>query len=169
MNLKKMVEDNPINPQSPNLKNHRIRNIMICMAVVVLIVVMVTALLYNGNGAQKTTITGVNCQIEYPINTELYFGAVSQSIPITNQPNQVLEVTSGQQFYISFSPTESALASESHQIYLIRTTTPGFSIVSVDPQLPIEFTAGSSTRITITLQSPNTPFTGALNIVVATY
>jgi hypothetical protein len=148
--------------------SHRSRNIMIGVFAVIMVVIMVTAL--ASFGAPKTTITGINLQVEYPyMNTDpSYFGSVSQSVTISNQPNKVLEISQGQQFYVSFPFTESYLATGSHSINQIRAITPGFTVLSVDPQIPISFSPGSTIIITVTLQSPNSYFTGAINLAIST-
>lgn len=115
----------------------------------------------------ETSITGANLQFIYQSSDQRYFGPVSQSLGMNNQPNGVLQITSGQQFWYDFTLTAGTNASHD-SVISITTTTPGFSIVSVTPQTPIAFSSGSSTKITVTLQSPQSSFNGAITLVIST-
>ena len=140
------------------------------MAIVVAIIVVVALIIYGMSLAttEKITITGLNVQVQYNGSDQGYFGPTSQSVAISNQPNQVLEINKGQQFYLSVPFAASALASGSHSINQITVTTQGFAIISIDPSLPITLSPADSIRITITFQSPNSYFTGAVNLVFST-
>jgi hypothetical protein len=87
------------------------------MAIVVAIIVVVALIIYGASLAttEKITITGLNVQVQYNGSDQGYFGPTSQSVAISNQPNQVLEINKGQQFYLSVPFTASALASGSHR------------------------------------------------------
>jgi len=110
------------------------------------------------------TVTGLNLQIQYNGSEQGYFGPTQQGISV----DTMLTVNGGQQFLDSITLTESALASSSHSLNSITVTTQGFTIVSIDPALPITFSPGSSVRITITFQAPNSDYTGSVNVVFAT-
>ena len=162
----KQIESQPISPTTIS-KSHRSRNFVIIAAVGILIVVLVVSgILFTAS--PKTMITGMNLKLQYPNSDDLYFGAISQSIAIGNQPSKVLEINKGQQFYLSFSFTESSLATASHSITGMTATTEGFTIVSVSPDTPITLTPGSSIMITITFQSPDSYYTGAVDVAFTT-
>jgi hypothetical protein len=145
-------------------KSHTSRNLLIAIVVGVLIVAIAGAGIMATTNP-KTTITAMNVHIQYPNPNDSYFGASSQTIAVTNQQSTSLEIAKGQQFYLSFAFGASPLESNSHAITGMRVTTPGFSIVSVNPNTPITLTPGSSTTITITFQSPESYYTGAIDVV----
>ena len=115
----------------------------------------------------NNTITGINLQFEYQSTDQQYFGPSSQTLGFTNQPNGMLSIYQGGQFWYSFTLTAGTGAS-SDSVVSIQTTTPGFSVVSVTPSTPIAFTAGSSTKVTVALDSPQTTFNGAVTLVLTT-
>jgi len=145
--------------------------VIIALVIVVVVVsaVLVYVLMREGvSSTPEISITGLNVQIQYPSSEQNYFGASTQTVSIDNPPKNVLEIGKGQQFYISFTLTASALATENHSVNSITATTQGFSVVSVDPVTPITFSPGGSTRITVTFNSPNSNFAGAIGIVLNT-
>ncbi len=117
---------------------------------------------------QSIEITGINLQVQYGGSDQGYFGAVSQSIAISNQPNQILTVNQGTQFFLYFTLTESSTATRGDSINSVTVGTAGFTTVSVEPQVPIAFSPGSSTQITVTLMAPQSSFNGPIQIVVST-
>lgn len=163
------------NPQ-PILSKSNDRRKLIIAAMIGIIVIGVFAVALslnpqsqNNNGnlvipSQKTQITATNINIQYGSYDEGYFGATSQSITFSNQPNGILEISPGQQFFTSFSFTESALANSDDSILSISCSTPGFSVVKVDPSTPIAFSPGSTIQITVTVQSAWTEYNGAVDL-----
>jgi hypothetical protein len=117
--------------------------------------------------AQSIEITGINLQIQYGSSDQGYFGATSQSVTISNQQNQILTVSGGEQFFIYFTLTESSSAT-ADSISSVTVGTLGFTLVSVQPQTPIAFTPGGSTQITVTLTAPQTAFNGPIQLVLTT-
>ena len=160
-------------PQAPIMHNqssapssHRSRKIVVGIVLGIIILVIVVGIISYTTA--KTEITGVNLQVKYGDYDQGYFGPVSQTLALSNQPTGVLDLAPGQQLYYSFKFTESALATSDDSITGISVSTPGFTIVSVDPSTPIAFSPGSSKTITVTLQSPQTSFNGAINLVLST-
>ena len=159
-----------MNLQSTTLhipKSHRSRNIIIAVIAVILVGILVTALV--SYGTSKIEITGLNIQIQYNGSDQGYFGPTSQSVGMSNQPTGILEINRGQQFLQSFTFTESALAPSGDSINYITVTTPGFTIISIDPSTPIAFSPGSTVRITVTFQSPQTSYNGAVTLILSTW
>jgi len=147
-------------------KSHRSRNIIAILIAIVIVGLIIYAIPILTT--ETVTITGLNIQVQYNGSDSGYFGPTSQSVPITNQPSQMLQVKAGQQFFLSFSFTESALATGTHSINEITVVTQGFTLISVDPALPITFSPASSIRITITFQAPNSNFNGAVTVAFST-
>jgi hypothetical protein len=116
---------------------------------------------------ENNTITAVNVKFIYQTNDQEMFGAASQTSSFSNQPNGILSIYQGQQFWYSFKLTAGSIVS-SDSITSIVVTTPGFSIVSITPDTPIEFTAGSSTTISVTLSTPDYTFNGPVTLVITT-
>ena len=116
---------------------------------------------------QNNTITTVNLQFVYQSSDQSYFGPTSQTLSFSNQPNGMLSINQGEQFWYSFKLTAGTSA-QPDSISSISVSTPGFSIVSVDPTTPIAFTAGSSITITVNFQSPQSSFDGAVSLVLTT-
>ena len=160
-----MVSAVESSPTPPVRKSHRTRNIA---AIVIIVIVVLVVIAASFTSTSTITVTGLNVHVQYDGSVQGYFGPTQQSASIGNQPNQVLTLTGGQQFIISDTFTESSLATGSHSLNNITVTTQGFTIVSVDPELPITFSPGSTVRITITFQAPNSDFNGAVNVVFAT-
>ncbi len=109
-------------------------------------------------------ITGLNIQIQYPSSGDSYFGPVSQGLSL----QQPLVGNGGQQLTLSFKATESSLAGISHSINDITVTTPGFSLLSISPNVPIFMTPGTSTIITMSFQTSNIDYSGAIAIILST-
>jgi hypothetical protein len=117
--------------------------------------------------AQNNTITAINLQFNYQSTDQEYFGPTSQTLSFTNQPNGMLSIYQGSQFWYSFSLTAGSPASPD-SISSISVSTPGFSLVSVNPATPIAFTQGSSVTITVYVDSPQSSFNGAVTLVLTT-
>jgi hypothetical protein len=115
----------------------------------------------------NNTITAINLQFAYQSSDQGYFGPTSQTLSFSNQPNGMLSINQGEQFWYSFKLTEATPASPD-SISSISVSTPGFSIVSVTPTTPIDFTQGSSVTITVNVQSPQYAFNGAVTLVLTT-
>jgi hypothetical protein len=114
----------------------------------------------------QVQITGINLQFQYGASDQGYFGNSAQSIAISNQPNQILKVNAGSQFYLYF--TLNAASSGSDSVNSITCGTPGFSVVSVQPQTPISYSASASRQITVTLTAPETAFNGPVQLILTT-
>jgi hypothetical protein len=118
--------------------------------------------------AQSIEITGINLQIQYGGLDQGYFGADSQFIAISNQPNQILTVNQGSQFFLYFTLTESSKAATGDIITSIAVRTSGFINASVQPPVPIDFSPGGSQQITITLTAPQSSFNGPGQLILST-
>jgi len=105
-------------------------------------------------------VTAVDLSIQYTGITSGYLGPTSQSL-------NGFTVTAGSQFTYTITFTSSA-ALLTHRINAIYVNTPGFSIVSISPNLPYSFGPGSTVTITITMTAPSSSYTGVLNLVVST-
>lgn len=117
--------------------------------------------------AQSIEITGINLQIQYGSPDQGYFGATSQTVAISNQPNQILTVNAGSQFFLYFTLTESPSAT-ADSISSVTVGTPGFTLVSVQPQTPIAYTPGAAQQITVTMNAPESAFNGPVELVLST-
>jgi hypothetical protein len=110
------------------------------------------------------TVTGSNIHIQYPNDNDTYFGAAQQGLSLP----QAYVGVGGQPITLSFIATEPVWATGNHWINSVIINTPGFTLTSVNPTLPIQFSPGSSTVITFVLQSPNANFDGAISITLVT-
>lgn len=117
--------------------------------------------------AQSIEITGINLQIQYGTSDQGYFGATSQTVAISNQPNQILTINAGSQFFLYFTLTESSTA-KADSISSVTVGTPGFTLVSVQPQTPIAYTPGAAQQITVTMNAPESAFNGPVELVLST-
>ena len=116
---------------------------------------------------ENNTISAINLQFVYQTSDQGYFGPTSQTLNFSNQPNGMLSIYQGQQFWYSFKLTMATPASPD-SINSITVSTPGFSMVSVNPPTPIAYTQGSSITITVNLQTPQTSFNGAVTLILTT-
>jgi hypothetical protein len=115
----------------------------------------------------NNTITAINLQFVYQGSDQQMFGPTSQSLSFSNQPNGMLSIYQGQDFWYSFKLTAGSIVSQD-TIVSITTTTPGVSISSTTPQTPITFTAGSSQTIAIMFITPQAIFDGPVTVVITT-
>ncbi len=116
---------------------------------------------------QSNTITAMNLQFVYQSTDQNNFGPSAQTLAVTNQPDGMLTLSQGSEFWYSFKLTE-AISASPDSIIKISTSTPGFMIVSVMPPTPIVFMQGSSVTITVLVQSSQTSFEGAVTLVLTT-
>jgi PKD repeat protein len=132
----------------------------------------VTLTASNGGGSSTATVTidvlpsvtltAINLNVEYT-STSGYFGPTSQVIS-----DQDFKTGGGSTFTDTITLTSSALLF-SHTVNSFSITTPGFSLVSVTPNVPSgSISPGSSEAFTLTIQSPNNEYYGPLNILVTT-
>lgn len=109
----------------------------------------------------KVDITAMNWYIDYT-GTSGYFGPSSQSY------NGGYVYNAGDQFTYTMTFQSTALMF-SHPINAITIQTPGFSIISINPQLPTQkIPSGGSISITITIQTPSYAYTGPLDLRMST-
>jgi len=109
----------------------------------------------------QVMVTGSNLNIAYMGSTNGYFGPTTQAL--TSQ----IQLDAGQKYTDTITISSSALL-YTHSIDSFSISTPGFSIVSVQPNLPIKLSAGSSASVTLTIQTPNYAYTGPVTIVLST-
>ena len=100
------------------------------------------------------TVTGLNVQIQYANINDTYFGPVTQGLSL----QQAYVGDGGQPVTLSFTLSEHAQETANHSINNITVATPGFTLVSINPNVPIDFSPGSSTVITVIVQSPNSDY-----------
>src|SRR3989442_13285072 len=74
-------------------------------------------------------------------------------------------IDSGNQYTETLSLYSSSVSTE--QITSIGLSTPGFSIVSISPAVPISFDPGATVSITLTIQAPDAYYHGPLDIQVS--
>lgn len=117
---------------------------------------------------QSIEITGINVEINYAASDQGYFGPESQSVAISNQPNDILTVNQGQQFFVYFTLTATTSSTSSDSIASVTSQTSGFTVVSVQPQVPITFSPGAAIQITVTLQAPQSAFNGPIQLALST-
>lgn len=110
------------------------------------------------------TVTGLNVQIQYANASDTYFGPVSQGLSL----QQPYFGVGGQPVTLSFTLSEHAQETANHSINNITVATPGFTLNSINPNVPIGFSPGSSTVITVIVQSPNSNYSGAITLNIST-
>ncbi|MEM3272292.1 MAG: zinc ribbon domain-containing protein [Metallosphaera sp.] len=128
--------------------------------VIVVIIIAVIAINDLNQSSSTVTVTAVDLSVVYNGLTSGYLGPTSQSL-------NGFTISPGSSFSYSITFTSSA-ALLSHSINSIYTTTPGFSIISISPNLPYSFSPGSTFTITIIIQAPNTAYNGVLQLTVTT-
>lgn len=141
------------------MPKHRERNIGIAVAVVV--VAAIIALATVGATSTSVNITGSNLSISYTGATSGYLGPSSQAL------GGVVSVAEGGQFTYTITLTSSAFLL-THLINSMSIATPGFTLVSILPNLPYTLTPSSSLTITLTMQAPNTSYNGPIGILMST-
>lgn len=147
----------PMSPQSP--KSRTLRNVGI--VVVVVVVAMVSLIIIGAASASTVNITAQNLSFDYTGSTSGYFG------PSFQGGGNSLSVGGGSQFTETITPTNGALLL-THSINSISVTTPGFTLVTISPNLPYSLTPGSSITFTLTIQAPNTNYNGPIGILIST-
>ncbi len=169
----KQVQQTPVTQNVAKPSIFSLRNIALAIGgiIALFIVVSVIAAFISGmdsgmqsisNNAKTVTITGDNLDISYTGSTSGYFGPTSQAISSTP-----LTLKGGQQLTSSFTITSSALLLN-HDINQISVTTPGFTLNSVTPNLPITLSPGSSVRVTLTITAPNEDYSGPITYNLGT-
>ncbi|MEM3845103.1 MAG: hypothetical protein QXU98_05320 [Candidatus Parvarchaeota archaeon] len=147
----------------PASKSHKTRNIAI-IGVVVLVIIIIGIIGLASLSTPSVTVTTANLEIIYPNGaTNGYLGPSFQALNSNS-----LTLSGGQQFTETITLNNQASIFTSHTIYSITTNTPGFSVVSVSPQLPFTLAPGASAAFTITITSPNTNYNGPVTIVITT-
>lgn len=166
----KRPKSQPIRSSSSS-KSHRSRKkVAIVIVAVVILVLVVSVIVYSTlpvspEKPEKVTLTALHIEIQYNDSSQDFFGPRFQAVSIGNQPNQVLVIDKGQQFSVSFPFSESQSATGNHTVNNITATTLGFSILAVDPGLPINLSPGAYIAMTLAFQAPNSTFTGAVEVI----
>ncbi len=111
-------------------------------------------------GTQSVNVSAVDLTIVYNGLTSGYLGPTSQSF-------SGFTASSGSTVSYSITLTSTALLL-SHSIDSIYTSTSGFGLSNVSPNLPYTFSPGSSITITFNVQVPNTAYNGVLQITITT-
>ena len=102
----------------------------------------------------QVQITGYNLDTTYAGSTQGYFGPSSQALSGTG-----LTLSGGQTFTDTITISDSAILLK-HSIEQFSVTTPGFTLDSVTPSLPITLSPGDSVTVTLTLTAPNENYAG---------
>ena len=110
--------------------------------------------------APQVVMTATNYHIDYT-GTTGYFGPSTQA-------GSGSTVNAGSTFTRTITFTNDALMF-SHTIDSITIQTPGFTLLSVSPSVPSSsLSVGSSITETLTIQAPNSAYTGSLEIRIST-
>ncbi|MCW3999909.1 MAG: hypothetical protein NWE93_06695 [Candidatus Bathyarchaeota archaeon] len=153
--------------EEPNTKqSHKNRNIAI--AIIAAAILAITAVGFFMNATALTSIPEATLQLQYGQYDQGDFGATTQTVFLTDENNNDFKIQPGQQFWITFTLSESSLSSGDNSISEITTNTPGFSVTGTDPSTPITFSPGASQEIKVYLQSPQTVYNGAINLILTT-
>ena len=171
---KDIPRNEPIKPVQPtSVKDNTtkksilsLRNIVLAIVgifVIIIVLGVLSAVIAGFNeGITPVTITGLNLNIDYT-STSGYFGPPSQALS-TSQ----FTTHEGGTFTNTITFESSALLF-SHTVNSFSITTPGFTLVSVTPNVPSNsISPGSSEAFTLTIQAPNNAYNGPLNILAST-
>lgn len=151
----------PYQPKKGMSRGKKIGMIAGIVIVVVVVSLVGLSLLLSAYAASTAVdITAVDVSIQYNGATSGYFGPSTQALSGTN-------TTTGQTISDTMTITSSALLFD-HSINSITTSTPGFTISSISPALPLTFSPGSTATITLLIQTPNAHYDGVLSLTVTT-
>lgn len=106
-------------------------------------------------------VTAVNLNVDYS-TTDGYFGPSSQALSTSE-----FSLFNGQEFTETLTLTNNALLF-THNINSITSATPGFTVLSVQPNLPYTLSKGGSVAITIKMRAPDSEYNGPLNLRIST-
>ena len=146
--------------QTPEKKSRKKVWAAVAIIAVIAIAFVAVDMAYYYSSSATVDITSVDVTIQYTGMTAGYLGPTSQSL-------NGFTVTAGGQFTYTITFTSSAILL-THSINAIYVNTPGFTIVSISPNLPYSFSPGSTGTITITMTAPSSSYTGVLNLVIST-
>lgn len=107
------------------------------------------------------SVTGLNVNFNYLGTTSGYFGSSTQTFSGgTYEAGHV---------YTEIFTLKSGALLFNHNISSITTNTPGFSINSITPILPVTVSPSGSVTITININTPLTQYNGVLDLTINTY
>jgi autotransporter translocation and assembly factor TamB len=106
-------------------------------------------------------ITGGNLNVYYQGSTSGYFGPTSQALSGT------ISLKGGATYTETITIKSSALL-YTYSINQFTVNTPGFTLVSVSPNLPISLSPGSSAAITLTIKVPDEDYSGPVTYMLYT-
>ena len=109
------------------------------------------------------SVISINLEVNYLGTTSGYFGPSSQSISDSG-----VTYDEGFKFTEAITLKSSAIVYD-HNISSITTNTPGFSIISTSPVLPVDVSPGGSVTIGITILTPPGEYSGVLDLEIDTY
>lgn len=119
---------------------------------------------FNGTGLSTIIINGINFQINYENSSSKYFGKTSQ---FYNESAFVTNFNQNGTFTLPIYLSNND--SISHVISSINISTPGFTILGIQPVLPYKLGANNaSVEMQLYIETPNKNFTGPLTITVNT-
>jgi hypothetical protein len=107
------------------------------------------------------TVTGINVHFNYLGTTSGYFGSSTQAVSGGNYDAGIN--------YTEIITLYSRAILFDHNVSSITTNTPGFSINTISPTLPVTVSPDGSVTITVTLNTPLTQYTGVLDLTINTY
>lgn len=106
-------------------------------------------------------ITSGNLNVYYQGSTSGYFGPTSQAL------SGSINLKGGDTYTETITISSSALL-YTHSINQFTVNTPGFTLVSVSPNLPISLSPGSSAAITLTIKAPDEDYSGPVTYMLYT-
>ncbi|MCW1293278.1 MAG: hypothetical protein OH318_02725 [Candidatus Parvarchaeota archaeon] len=143
-------------------RSHR-KTALIVILVLIIILIIIGIGYFSGNGSNQVIVTGTNFQINYTGSASGYLGPASQAVLSNNS----LKISEGQEFFDYFTLTNRDYLL-SHTINSITVDTPGFKLISIQPNVPYNLSPASSVEFTLVIQAPNSSFVGPITVVIST-
>lgn len=107
------------------------------------------------------SVIAVNVDFNYLGTTSGYFGPSTQTFAGSNYDAGFT--------LIEDLELKSSASLFDHNISSIRTNTPGFSVISISPALPVSVSPGGTVTIVVTVQTAPSRYSGALDLIINTY
>ncbi len=131
------------------------------MTIVVVIVAIAVSAFFLGSGMESAgTVNVMWLQVDLSYHSGTgYFGP---SVSYIQENIHTIDAGSDHSFSIRLLNTGNSL----HEITGIKIETPGFSLVSVSPETPVQVQPGHSTTLFFTVRVPSESFAGNLVIQI---
>jgi len=141
----------PSSPPRNPPKGHMKRNIIIGIVVIALVVIIAASLMPS---SPNIDVTAENIQ---------YINASTGTV-ISSQTSKGFNATAGTQEVLTVTTSYSSSSGEPETIEKVTVTGPGFSLVSVQPTLPMTINSGGSQALSVTIQLPSSSYIGPITI-----